>query len=266
MSSGSADSKASDRIPVKTVVPSALQSEHRTGCSWLTAALGMDCPDCCTSQHRTWLSHEVAMRWFAAGLKHRLVMPSDGGAVISMSLLGLCAAVAWVCPNGPPNSAIRRQPRSAGARAHTRAPLQGSAAGSRRCRLQAVTRMSRQARGQKHMPVRLGCLSVAPDHQGWKAGSPRRAGPGCGAEGGGGGGPEDRQGGGVGGEAEAEAEAGRGGADRASWLPGVVLWWCCASPLPYTPPALARKTFWHPVKVFIRAKSNYHWLYSGQNP
>ena len=31
-------------LPVKTAVPSGLQAEHSTGCSWLVAALPTDWP------------------------------------------------------------------------------------------------------------------------------------------------------------------------------------------------------------------------------
>ena len=76
--------------PENTVVPSADQSACSTGCSCAVAALGTDCPFACTSQHLTWLSQDVAMRWFATGLNLRLEMPSVGGETSSTSLFGLC--------------------------------------------------------------------------------------------------------------------------------------------------------------------------------
>lgn len=62
----------------------------------------------CTSQHRTWLSQEVAIRWFATGLNLMLEMPSVGGELISRSLLGFaepgfCEVVA---PSDEPNADI----------------------------------------------------------------------------------------------------------------------------------------------------------------
>ena len=69
------------------------------------ADLGTVVPFCWTSQHRTWLSQEVATRWLAVGLKCILLTVSAGGMVTSMSLLGLTAP-AWAAgataPNVPP--------------------------------------------------------------------------------------------------------------------------------------------------------------------
>ena len=74
---------------MNTVVPSALHAEHSTGFSCEVAAFATDWPACVISQHRTWLSQEVATRWLATGLNVKLLMLSLGGCDTSKSLLGL---------------------------------------------------------------------------------------------------------------------------------------------------------------------------------
>merc|ERR1739848_392802 len=69
--------------------PSPDQALQRGGAWCVWEALGIDWPFCCTSQHRTWLSHDVATSRFDLGLKDKLETPSVGGWETSKSLFGL---------------------------------------------------------------------------------------------------------------------------------------------------------------------------------
>ena len=84
------------RAPTNTAVPSGAHALHSTGLSSVIAALGVACPLPATSQHSTWLFHEVATSRLEFGLNARLLMPSAGAEGTSTSLLGLWAAC---CPN-----------------------------------------------------------------------------------------------------------------------------------------------------------------------
>ena len=62
--------------------------------------------------HRTWPSQDVATRWFATGLKCRLLTESAGGELTSRSLFGLAGAgvaAANPVPNPPPKVAMAVQ-------------------------------------------------------------------------------------------------------------------------------------------------------------
>ena len=95
---------ASTVSPENTVVPSADHAVQSTGWSCCVAALGRLVPLGCTSQQRTWLSHEPATSRLATGENARLETPSEGGDVTSKSLLGLCVGTGTAAPKAVPKA------------------------------------------------------------------------------------------------------------------------------------------------------------------
>ena len=85
-------------------MPSADHAVQSTGWSCCVAALGRLVPLGCTSQQRTWLSHEPATSRLATGENARLETPSEGGDVTSKSLLGLCVGTGAAAPKAVPKA------------------------------------------------------------------------------------------------------------------------------------------------------------------
>lgn len=86
---------------VNTLLPSSLQQTSSTGPVCICWAFGMVCPLSCTSQQRTSLAHDPAIRKFpgkVGGLKDRQPMLSSGEDVTSISFIGLWLSVV-VLPN-----------------------------------------------------------------------------------------------------------------------------------------------------------------------